>query len=104
MAFGVLWSAFGALPPVSWSAAVGGFAGAYFLGYAAVFAPAGVGVREGALAVLLAPWTGPAEAAVLAVIARLWMTVGEMVPLAAIAGGSAAGWMRRKPETGDHAL
>jgi uncharacterized membrane protein YbhN (UPF0104 family) len=87
-AFGLLWASFPQLPPVVWPVAIGGFAGAYFLGYAAAFAPAGVGVREGALAILLAPGMGPASAAVLAVIARLWMTVGEIVPVVVIAFGS----------------
>ncbi len=103
IAFGLLWSSFAPLPAVSWHAALGSFAGAYFLGYAAVFAPAGVGVREGAMAVLLAPWMGAAEAAVLAVIARLWMTAAELLPLAAIAGGSALGWLRPDSHEEDHA-
>ncbi len=84
LAFGLLWSAFPALGRVVWSAAVGGFAGAYFLGYAALFAPAGIGVREGAMAVLLAPWLGAPQAAVLAVAARLWMSAAELLPLAAV--------------------
>ncbi|UCC72700.1 MAG: flippase-like domain-containing protein [Gemmatimonadota bacterium] len=92
IAFGLLWASFPALPPVFWPAAIGGFAAAYFLGYAAIFAPAGVGVREGAVAVLLAPWTGAAGAAVLAVIARLWMTAAELLPLVLAAG---ARWVRR---------
>jgi hypothetical protein len=103
IAFGLLWSSFPALPAVFWPAAVGGFAGAYFVGYAALFAPAGVGVREGALALMLAPWTGATEAAVLAVIARLWMTLAELLPLGAL---GAAGALRRlsenDPETRKH--
>ncbi len=95
IAFGLLWASFPALPPVAWAAALGGFAGAYFLGYAALFAPAGVGVREGAMALLLAPWTGAAEAALLAVIARLWMTVAELIPLAAVSGGRALARLRK---------
>lgn len=92
VAFGLLWSSFAALPAVSWLGAVGGFAGAYFLGYAAIFAPAGVGVREGALAVLLAPWLGGGQAAVLAVVARIWMTAVELLPVIAIAAAKAMGW------------
>lgn len=92
IAFGLLWSAFPALPPVFWPAAVGALAGAYFLGYAAIFAPAGVGVREGALALLLAPWTGSAAAAILAVIARLWMTAAELLPVVGLGGGAL--WQR----------
>ena len=92
IAFGWLWSAFPALPPVFWPAAVGSLAGAYFLGYAAIFAPAGVGVREGALALLLAPWMGAPAAAVLAVIARLWMTLAELLPVLGL--GVEAIWRR----------
>lgn len=103
LAFGMLWLSFPVLPSVSWPAAVGSFAGAYFLGYAAVFAPAGVGVREGAMAVLLSPWMGAADATVLAVMARLWMTVAELIPLALIAGGGVLGLLSQDSETQDHA-
>jgi uncharacterized membrane protein YbhN (UPF0104 family) len=98
VAFGLLWASFPALGPVFWPGAIGGFAAAYFLGYAALFAPAGVGVREGAMAVLLAPWAGAAAAAVLAVIARIWMTVGELVPLSVAGGAWAVGRLRKNPE------
>lgn len=103
VAFGLLWSAFAEAAPVSWTAAAGAFAGSYFLGYAALFAPAGVGVREGAMSVLLAPWLGGPVAAVLAVIARLWMTVGEMIPVVLIAAAGAIsrlGRNRRAREDG----
>ncbi len=98
VAFGLLWSGFAPLTPVSWLAAVGGFCGAYFLGYAAVFAPAGVGVREGAMAVLLAPWLGAAPATVLAISARIWMTVAELLPLAGVGWVAAARWLRPKTD------
>ena len=63
------------------------FAAAYVLGYAALFAPAGVGVREGFLVAFLQPMVGTG-AVVLAVVARLWTTVVEVVPalLLALAG------------------
>ena len=89
---------------MSWPAAVGSFGGAYFLGYAAIFAPAGIGVREGAMAVLLSPWMGAADATVLAVIARIWMTVAELVPLALIGVAAALGLKDRKPRSEDHAI
>jgi hypothetical protein len=103
LAFGLLWSSLPALSQVNWSAAVGGFAGAYFLGYAALFAPAGVGVREGALSLWLAPWLGGAAAAVLAVMARLWMTVGEIIPVIGIGVREGLGRLRGGRETRDHA-
>ncbi len=104
IAFGLLWGSLPGLPAVSWPAAVGGFSGAYFLGYAAIFAPAGLGVREGALAVLLSPWLSSAAATVLAVIARLWMTLAELVPLALVALAAVAGARNRNSKTEDHAI
>lgn len=59
------------------------FAAAYVLGYLALFAPAGLGVREGALVVLLSPTVGPGAAALAAVVARVWTTVVEVVPAGA---------------------
>lgn len=58
------------------------FAAAYVLGYLALFAPAGVGVREGFLVVFLAPYLGVGPAGALAVVARLWTTVVELIPAA----------------------
>ena len=104
IAFGLLWWSIPALPAVSWPAAVGSFGGAYFLGYAAIFAPAGIGVREGAMVVLLSPWMSAADATVLAVIARLWMTVAELVPLALVAFAAALGLTDRNSRTEDHAI
>lgn len=59
------------------------FAAAYVLGYVMVFAPAGIGVREGALLALLSPQLGPGAAGAVAVIARIWTTVVEVIPAAA---------------------
>lgn len=58
------------------------FAAAYVLGYLALFAPAGVGVREGFLVAFLAPYLGVGPAGALAVVARLWTTVVELIPAA----------------------
>lgn len=55
------------------------FPAAYVVGYVALFAPAGAGVREGILVGLLGPVLG-GGAAVLALVARLWTTVVELVP------------------------
>lgn len=54
------------------------FAAAYVTGYLFLPAPAGVGVREGALAGLLTPVLGPGAVAV-ALTARVWFTVFEVV-------------------------
>lgn len=56
------------------------FAAAYVLGYVMVFAPAGLGPREGFLIVFLTPHLGAAPSGVLAVVARLWTTIVELVP------------------------
>lgn len=62
------------------------FAAAYVLGYLAVFAPAGVGVREGFLAAFLGPSLGAAAAGAVAIAARVWMTAVEVIPAAVIGG------------------
>ncbi|MDX1494547.1 MAG: lysylphosphatidylglycerol synthase transmembrane domain-containing protein [Longimicrobiales bacterium] len=59
------------------------FAAAYVLGYVMVFAPAGLGVREGFLVALMAPQIGAGPAGAVAIIARLWTTVIEVIPAAA---------------------
>ncbi len=56
------------------------FAAAYVAGYLMLFAPAGVGVREGFLVVLLSPSLGAGPATVLAIAARLWMTAADVIP------------------------
>jgi hypothetical protein len=53
------------------------FSAAYLMGYVAVFAPAGIGVREGFLVAFLDPHVGPAALGV-ALIARVWITVAEL--------------------------
>ncbi len=70
---------------------------AYVLGYLAVFAPAGVGVREVTLLFFLEPVLG-AGAAVLALVARLWTTVVELLLAVILAGG-----YLRKGEQGGNA-
>ena len=62
------------------------FPAAYLAGYVMLFAPAGAGVREGMLVVFLGPVLG-AGAGVLALVARLWTTIVEVVPALALAGG-----------------
>ena len=56
------------------------FAAAYVLGYVMVFAPAGLGPREGFLIIFLTPHLGAAPAGVLAIVARVWTTLVEVVP------------------------
>ena len=66
------------------------FAAAYVAGYIAIFAPAGAGIREGVLVVLLQPIMAREAAVVLAVVARLWTTAVELIPAALLA----VGWRR----------
>ena len=61
------------------------FALAYVAGYAAVFAPAGAGIREGFLVLLLRSVMGEEEALVFALIARVWATAVELLPAAIFA-------------------
>ncbi len=61
------------------------FALAYVAGYAAVFAPAGAGIREGFLVLLLRSAMGEEAALVLALIARVWATAVELLPAAIFA-------------------
>jgi uncharacterized membrane protein YbhN (UPF0104 family) len=55
------------------------FAAAYLLGYLALFAPAGLGVREGFLVAFLGPSVGPGPALTLAAVQRIWMTGAELI-------------------------
>ena len=85
--------------PVEPFVALGVFSASYVIGSAAVFAPGGMIVREGAMASLLgvAATLALGPAAALSLAARLWSTVAEVVALAA---GLALLWaerMRRKP-------
>jgi uncharacterized membrane protein YbhN (UPF0104 family) len=55
-------------------------AAAFLVGYVSLV-PAGLGVREAALTVLLAPVLPPGSSAVVAVVLRLWNTVTELLLL-----------------------
>jgi hypothetical protein len=78
----------GALLPVA-----SAFAAAYVLGYAMIFAPAGIGPREGFLILFLSPHLGAGPSGVVAVVSRLWTTLVELVP----AGVFWLGWVRGRP-------
>ena len=77
-------------------AALGGaFALAYAVGVVIVVAPAGVGAREGLFVLLLTPMLGVADAAALALLARVVHTIAD--------GVMAAGWwyaVQLNPPTG----
>jgi len=64
---------------MSWASAIGILTAAHLAGIFAAFAPAGLGVREAALVVLLLPYV-PAEIALsLAILARLTSIVADFV-------------------------
>ena len=73
------------------------YAAAYVGGYIVLFAPAGLGVREVLLTAFLAPVLAAEPALALAVVARLWTTVVEVVPAALLAPGV----LRGRPRTDD---
>lgn len=56
----------------------------FLIGYAVFLAPAGLGAREGAMALLLRPFAPPAIAAVLAVLSRLWTVAAELLGAGAV--------------------
>ncbi|MCI0432452.1 MAG: lysylphosphatidylglycerol synthase domain-containing protein [Gemmatimonadetes bacterium] len=64
----------------------GAIAASYLAGYLVLFAPAGIGVREGAMTGLLAAVPAiPVSAAVaIAIASRIWFTVAELIPLATL--------------------
>jgi uncharacterized membrane protein YbhN (UPF0104 family) len=74
--------------------ALGGFALAWSVGYLFIFAPAGVGVREVALAAALSPVLDRADAIVVAVVSRVVLTLADF----ALAGLAAAGMRGRRRE------
>jgi uncharacterized membrane protein YbhN (UPF0104 family) len=77
--------------------AVAAYAAAFLMGYLFLPAPAGVGVREGVLVGLLGSALGPGVA-VLAVAARLWTTLVELLPALFLAGG----YLKRRQPGGEN--
>lgn len=57
---------------------VGVSAAGYAAGWLAVFAPGGIGVREGVYALLLVRFLPPSAAAAAAILSRLWLTAVEV--------------------------
>lgn len=54
------------------------FCGAWAVGVLSFFAPAGIGVREGAWVYLLGQFLHPSLAVIISIAARLWITVVEL--------------------------
>jgi len=71
-----------AVTPIGWPEThylIAAWAAAYVIGYLTLLTPAGLGVREGALALLLFAVMPQPAAAVIALVARLWMVLGEVL-------------------------
>lgn len=70
----------GTMPSVhlSWATATGAFTASYVGGYIMLFAPAGLGVREGLMILLLKDSIGIGPATALAAASRITLTVNEL--------------------------
>ena len=73
--------------------AVGGYALAWVVGFLVVVAPAGVGPREIALAVVLSPVAGRGEVLVAVLLSRVLLTVADL----GLAAGALTGVRDRRP-------
>ncbi len=94
--FGLFWRALLGHGGGISSAALAVYTASYLIGFLAIFAPGGIGVREATLAGLLVSLrlATPADAALLAAASRVWLTVVEVLPgLAFLPGVS----LRRRP-------
>jgi hypothetical protein len=74
----------GAAAAQSWGFYIAAFTGSYVAGVIAVFAPAGLLVREAALIGVLAPALGSGDAVIVAVAARIWLTALEVLAAAVV--------------------
>ncbi len=57
----------------------GAFSTSYFIGYASIITPAGLGIREGAFALLLPNYLSNTQKLVFSVSSRIWMTIAEIL-------------------------
>ncbi len=74
------------------SSYVAAYAASYLVGYLTLFAPGGIGARELVLSSILPPLglATQAQAAVITVVSRLWLTAVELAPSVIAASRSAA--------------
>lgn len=70
---------------------IAAYAIAYTIGFVSLITPSGIGVREGALYVLLAPLLGGGLVTIAAVAMRVWITLGEL-----LAAGASLIFLREK--------
>ncbi len=87
------------LSPIPWSQAplmISAYVGAWLIGYLAVFVPTGIGVREGALVLLLGPQFPFGLATASAIGFRVWIAVRDL--LGALLGSAMARGMSTSGE------
>lgn len=84
--------------PTDWPKWTAAFTGSYLLGYIALFAPGGIGVREGSLLYVLPRLSlaTAAGASVVTVASRLWLTVLEVLPGVVLLGAQLFTRSKRK--------
>lgn len=113
LAYGLVWLGFGlgfsalvrGLAPVAWTQApwlIASYAAAYVLGYLSLLTPSGLGVREGILVLLLQAVFRAPLPAIIALVARLWMVIGEIGGALAAAGWRWAQARRLSPDMSSH--
>jgi hypothetical protein len=69
----------------SWPPLMAAFCMAWTVGFLAFLTPAGLGIREGALALFLSPLLPAPVPSVIALLARVWWTVAEGILIAVAA-------------------
>jgi uncharacterized membrane protein YbhN (UPF0104 family) len=79
LAFAALVRSVHPLAPADVPLTVAAYAAAYAVGFLALVTPAGLGVREGVLAVALAPIMPAGAALLVALLSRLWMMAFELL-------------------------
>lgn len=77
--FGVLAKAFGPMNPTRWLACIPAFAGSWLIGFFSLITPAGIGVREGAMIIMLRESFGQPQSIVLSIASRLAMVLTELI-------------------------
>lgn len=72
------------VPPEAWLPVATSLAMGFLIGFVLLFVPGGLGVREGAMYLLLLPFLSPAESLVISIGSRLWLMAGEALSLALV--------------------
>ena len=78
-AFALLAASLTPVTPQQFAALIATWAAAYVIGYLSMLTPSGLGVREGVMILLLAPLFPAPVPTIIALAARLWMVIAEVV-------------------------